>query len=531
MQHISMQPSAVTTILIISNPCDHANCLQTILYERHYQVFLASDGTSGFTLACARQPDVIVIDATLTDGSYELCQRIQQEQCISNIPIIFYDGHGDAANVKHAFQSGGADYIKMPCQAEEILARIEHQINQYQSRRTLRQHIALEQLLTTQAALEIEQARFEWVVEHAPQGFLLVNSQDEILYANRQARLYLLLDPVSENDQNKPELSFLEHARQYYHTHPSEIWSRWPEPIGYQPGEATRQDQDHRVRYLVRPETISAPALWLQVELLDPPDSAETGRLIRLSDVTEQMTTQRQMWTFHALISHKLNTPISCLINSLYVLSNEHESIPPNLHELATIAFDSAQQLHQQLSRIRYFLSASNLAYTGDECLLSRLPQMVKTICTELDVTSFELSGLEHLQRGCLVISHQAMAFLLRQVLENAKKFHPTHTPTIEVAFDRPTPKELRIMVRDDGKTLTPEQLARVWLPYYQAEKGFSGQVPGMGLGLAIVSSLLWNVGGHYRIANRESSTGLVVELIVPLVLNREQCMVQEALP
>jgi signal transduction histidine kinase len=86
-------------------------------------------------------------------------------------------------------------------------------------------------------------------------------------------------------------------------------------------------------------------------------------------------------------------------------------------------------------------------------------------------------------------------------------------------------------MVRDDGKTLTPEQLARVWLPYYQAEKGFSGQVPGMGLGLAIVSSLLWNVGGHYRIANRESSTGLVVELIVPLVLNREQCMVQEALP
>jgi K+-sensing histidine kinase KdpD len=69
----------------------------------------------------------------------------------------------------------------------------------------------------------------------------------------------------------------------------------------------------------------------------------------------------------------------------------------------------------------------------------------------------------------------------------------------------------------DDGTTLSPEQLVKVWTPYYQAEKGFSGSVPGMGLGLAMIASLLWSVGGTYSMTNREPGPGVVVELVIPL--------------
>ena len=68
----------------------------------------------------------------------------------------------------------------------------------------------------------------------------------------------------------------------------------------------------------------------------------------------------------------------------------------------------------------------------------------------------------------------------------------------------------------DDGLTLSPEQLAHVWTPYYQAEKLFTGEVRGMGLGLAMVASLVWENGGSCRMFNRPNGPGVIVELLLP---------------
>jgi nitrogen fixation/metabolism regulation signal transduction histidine kinase len=71
----------------------------------------------------------------------------------------------------------------------------------------------------------------------------------------------------------------------------------------------------------------------------------------------------------------------------------------------------------------------------------------------------------------------------------------------------------------DDGLTLSPEQLTRVWTPYYQGEKYFTGEAAGMGLGLPTVASLIWEVGGTCRLYNRNDSPGVVVELAIPIDL------------
>jgi nitrogen fixation/metabolism regulation signal transduction histidine kinase len=56
-------------------------------------------------------------------------------------------------------------------------------------------------------------------------------------------------------------------------------------------------------------------------------------------------------------------------------------------------------------------------------------------------------------------------------------------------------------------------------MPYYQVEKYFTGQVPGMGLGLAMVSALVWQVGGACQMYNREKGPGVVVEIQLPELL------------
>jgi nitrogen fixation/metabolism regulation signal transduction histidine kinase len=70
----------------------------------------------------------------------------------------------------------------------------------------------------------------------------------------------------------------------------------------------------------------------------------------------------------------------------------------------------------------------------------------------------------------------------------------------------------------DNGLTLSPEQLTNVWTPYYQGEKYFTGEAQGMGLGLALVATLVWNVGGTCTLSNQADGSGVVVGLLVPLV-------------
>jgi K+-sensing histidine kinase KdpD len=103
-------------------------------------------------------------------------------------------------------------------------------------------------------------------------------------------------------------------------------------------------------------------------------------------------------------------------------------------------------------------------------------------------------------------------------LIDNAKKFHPTHTPTIEVRVSRTATGQVHLQVCDDGRTLSPEQLTNAWSPYYQGEKYCTGEAPGMGLGLALVATLVWNVGGTCHLANQPDGAGVVVGLRVPVV-------------
>ncbi len=75
---------------------------------------------------------------------------------------------------------------------------------------------------------------------------------------------------------------------------------------------------------------------------------------------------------------------------------------------------------------------------------------------------------------------------------------------------------EVRLRFTDNGLTLNPEQLQWVWTPYVQSEKYFTGEAPGMGLGLPLVATLIWQAGGQVQLYNRFDGPGIVVELDVP---------------
>lgn len=369
-------------------------------------------------------------------------------------------------------------------------------------------------------ALEEQRVRFRRMVEYDEAGFLILDERDRIIYANQQARHYLHLPDCFESSQTHQETiapqSFIELAQQWYHCHPQEAWEGW-KSNSLQPVQSLLHE--HEILYLVRPETSTTQALWLQVEFIDGQVSRREERPIRLIDVTKQMTRERQMWTFHSLVSHKFNTPMSCLLNSLHLLSMPQDDAVSSVsqEEFITIALESAYRLQDQLQKVRHFMSASLIAKQGQECPIEAIPQIAQHICEEIEIATPLPKGFEQAGLVALVLSREAITLLLRQILENAKKFHPNESPTIEVSLVHIHESNAIIHVANDGDDIPPEQIGRVWTPYYQGEKNFTGQVPGMGLGLAIVSTLLWSVGGEYSITNCSSRQGVIVELVIPI--------------
>ena len=108
------------------------------------------------------------------------------------------------------------------------------------------------------------------------------------------------------------------------------------------------------------------------------------------------------------------------------------------------------------------------------------------------------------------------MELILRECFTNSKKFHSKENPAIEIAINALDNNKILLSIKDNGNGLPNEELEKVWTPYYQSEKYFTGEVKGMGLGLAMISSIVWGNGGSCRLHNREDQSGLIIELILP---------------
>ena len=115
------------SILIVDDsPVDLA-LLADILTAEGYEVRTAKDGESCLSAVTSRPPDLILLDIRMEgmDG-FEVCQRLKADEETRCIPVIMITVIKD--EWKKGFQLGAVDYISKPYQKEELLARVEVQI-------------------------------------------------------------------------------------------------------------------------------------------------------------------------------------------------------------------------------------------------------------------------------------------------------------------------------------------------------------------------------------------------------------------
>ncbi len=91
-----------------------------------------------------------------------------------------------------------------------------------------------------------------------------------------------------------------------------------------------------------------------------------------------------------------------------------------------------------------------------------------------------------------------------------------------------PAGKYVRIDISDSGKGICPEQLFKIFDPYYSTKE--RGSSKGMGLGLTVVYAILRNHGG-YVVVTSKINVGTTVTLFLPAQLTEKNISYKEAIP
>jgi len=336
------------------------------------------------------------------------------------------------------------------------------------------------------------------MTEHAQEGYLMLDKQGAIHYANERAQNLLNL-PASFIG-----LPFAKVVEQQYVPEPEEAWKSWFE--------------DPAPCFLIQPEGPTARAVWVVLEALDTPIGAEYQRLVRLRDVTERMSLYHDMRKFHTAIHHKLRTPVSMLYTSMSILKNQLDNMShEEIKKMVSSAMRGADRLTEEVRNIVNYLDAPLALNIGEPVQLEKMPGMVKNIARQLRMQNIILSLPEDLHSVTLALTYDALEIMLHELMENSNKFHPSQTPHVEISAQQTENGFIHIRVADNGLNLSAEQLDWAWLPYFQSEKDFTGEIPGTGLGFPMVATLVWKSGGSLRLRNRPNGPGVIVDLNIPL--------------
>jgi PAS domain S-box-containing protein len=131
---LSANPSI---ILIVDDQPTNLKMLFSFLLQSGYKVLVAKTGESALQKLQNIAPDLILLDVMMPglDG-FETCRRLKASAETKDIPVIFMTALSEPMDKIKGLKVGAVDYITKPFQQEEVLARIE---NQLQIRRLQRQ--------------------------------------------------------------------------------------------------------------------------------------------------------------------------------------------------------------------------------------------------------------------------------------------------------------------------------------------------------------------------------------------------------
>jgi signal transduction histidine kinase/ActR/RegA family two-component response regulator len=225
---------------------------------------------------------------------------------------------------------------------------------------------------------------------------------------------------------------------------------------------------------------------------------------------------------FLAMLGHELRNPLSAITLALAALERKSPPLPrPREHGVME------RQLKHLVRLVDDLLDVARI--TRGKVVIERK----RVDLTEVTKAAFEAYELRARERGLEYRLHSAqhpiyvmgdrqrLEQIFGNLLANAVKYTaPGGRIDVEVHLEGAT---VRVAVVDDGVGLAPEMLERVFAPFAQVDSSLDRSQGGLGLGLALVQSLVSLHGGMVRASSPGLGRGCRFEVELPRVEGAER--------
>ncbi|MEW5854720.1 MAG: ATP-binding protein [Myxococcota bacterium] len=353
--------------------------------------------------------------------------------------------------------------------------------------------------------VEVEHARLEAVLGHAPHAVLYLEAESERLHLNNRAREMLCTQGLAEVPLSNIPWRVLQHDGKPY-------------PCKGCLLEHVMRQEDLLIEEHILERNdgrrIPVVARWSRV-------TCSQGRVVGAVGIVEDISTRKELERLReewgSIVTHDMRQPLHLITMAFDMLGRTGTELPA----VALRALQHGRNAATTLNRMVKDLSdVSRLE--SQRMTVSRenvdLAALVRDVAERMRLTSGR--AIEQHVEG-LIPPLQAdpvrMDQVLTNLLSNAVKYSPAETPILLRATSHHG--HAHIHVANAGPGIPPEDLPHLFERYYRTHRARTGRVAGLGLGLYITKGLVEAHGGRITV---ESLPGERTTFTVSLPLTLE---------
>ena len=113
-------------ILYIEDDISLRQLVRFILDKRKdLKMIEAETGSQGLQMAIEEQPDIILLDISLSDlNGYEVFSRLKKNDSVCKIPVIAVSGDSMPEDIEKGLQAGFSAYLTKPINMKQLTALV-----------------------------------------------------------------------------------------------------------------------------------------------------------------------------------------------------------------------------------------------------------------------------------------------------------------------------------------------------------------------------------------------------------------------